>query len=95
MISGFLQMCRCRNCMGSQDSCKYHDYDYILYMNKTEQLHIFKFFFFQQAEEHCSKAISLDKKVRYKFCETIPCLEDAVEKMKIQCLEGGYVGNYH
>ncbi|KAL4582384.1 hypothetical protein LXL04_006931 [Taraxacum kok-saghyz] len=82
---------------------------------------------FQQAEEHCSKAISLDKKVsclyyfckklvmlltwkvcyfcylillcymvfRYKFCETIQCLEDGVEKMKIQCLEGGYVGNYH
>ncbi|KAL4582114.1 hypothetical protein LXL04_006654 [Taraxacum kok-saghyz] len=40
---------------------------------------------FQQAEEHCSKAISLDKK----------CLEDGVEKMKIQCLEGEYVGNYH
>ncbi|KAL4565343.1 hypothetical protein LXL04_029434 [Taraxacum kok-saghyz] len=40
---------------------------------------------FQQAEEHCSKAISLDKK----------CLEDGVEKMEIQCLEGGYVGNYH
>ncbi|KAL4565690.1 hypothetical protein LXL04_029793 [Taraxacum kok-saghyz] len=82
---------------------------------------------FQQAEEHCSKAISLAKKVsclyyfckklvmlltwkvcyfcylillcymvfRYKFCETIQCLEDGVEKMKIQCLEGGYVGNYH
>ncbi|KAL4570014.1 hypothetical protein LXL04_025663 [Taraxacum kok-saghyz] len=32
---------------------------------------------------------------RYKFCETIQCLEDGVEKMKIQCLEGGYVGNYH
>ncbi|KAL4560762.1 hypothetical protein LXL04_032916 [Taraxacum kok-saghyz] len=35
---------------------------------------------FQQAEEHCSKAISLDKKY----------LEDGVEKMKIQCLECGY-----
>ncbi|KAL4591659.1 hypothetical protein LXL04_004629 [Taraxacum kok-saghyz] len=32
---------------------------------------------------------------RYKFCETIQCLEDGVEKMKIQCIEGGYVGNYH
>ncbi|KAL4591542.1 hypothetical protein LXL04_004511 [Taraxacum kok-saghyz] len=31
----------------------------------------------------------------YKFCETIQCLEDGVEKRKIQCLEGGYVGNYH
>ncbi|KAL4581094.1 hypothetical protein LXL04_017303 [Taraxacum kok-saghyz] len=27
---------------------------------------------------------------RYKFCETIQCLEDGVEKMKILCLEGGY-----
>ncbi|KAL4587309.1 hypothetical protein LXL04_000178 [Taraxacum kok-saghyz] len=43
----------------------------------------------------CYLILLCDIVFRYKFCETIQCLEDGVEKMKIQCLEGGYVGNYH